>query len=208
MQRGKQSRGRKSSWHMCLILMLERCQSFRGGTDPAQMPWWFYTDGLGQLSTWKIGLFWAFIRTTSSTWGSLGRTFMISQHHHIVRPDGKHKPASKKNHLQSFRQDTQAQGSSGCKSGSPPEERELFHTGSSWLAATNTVQEKFPLLQVFFQCFRKFSHSTTVQSQGCSQGLSQQDKSFECAASCEHQSGCSRWTMGENTEQEAKDITM
>lgn len=127
---------------------------------------------------------------------------------HCGGPDGKHKPASKKNHLQSFRQDTQAQGSSGCKSSSPPEERELFHTGSSWLAATNTVQEKFPLLQVFFQCFRKFSHSTTVQSQGCSQGLSQQDKSFECAASCEHQSGCSRWTMGENTEQEAKDITM
>lgn len=38
-----------------------------------------------QLSTWKICLFWAFLRTTSSTWGSLSRTIMISQNYPIVR---------------------------------------------------------------------------------------------------------------------------
>lgn len=70
---------------------------------------------------------------------------------HCERPDGKHKPASKENHLQFFRQDhqiSQSQGSNGGKSGSPPEEREQFHTGSSWLAG---IQGKFPVLPVFFQ---------------------------------------------------------
>lgn len=67
--------------------------------------WWTCS----QLSIWRICLFFLSIYQNHKLYPRLTQQniYDFSTPPHCERPDGKHEPASKKNHLQSFRQDTE-----------------------------------------------------------------------------------------------------